>query len=172
MGGGGGAFIVAKDVVVCLFSWAIDIGVKFLGVEVVELGDRLGGRAGASVGLVWWVLCALDLDAIARIYAVVKYAAFGNGDVFQDAAFEEAAFFKNVIWLPIELRATFLELAVDKEAAFAELALGEEGAVFKINVVFEGHAGAECTTHHILHKWHSVFHVLYCNYHFTPRSEK
>ena len=87
MGGGGGALVVAEDVVVCLLSWTNDVGVKFFGVEVVELGDRLGGRAGASVGLVWWVLCALDLDAVARVDAVVEYAAFGDGDVFKRAAF-------------------------------------------------------------------------------------
>ena len=122
VGGGGGAFVVAEYVVVGLLSWTNDIWVKFLGVEVVELGDWFGGRAGASVGLVWWVLCALDLDTIARVDAVVEYAAFWDGDVFKRAAFEEAAFFKRAVSITIWLRATFLELAVDKEAALTEVA--------------------------------------------------
>lgn len=65
-----------------------------------------------------------------------------------------------------------MELAVDEETAFTELALGEKRTVLKVDVIFEFHAGSECSTRHILHKWHSVFLVLYCKEHFTPRSEK
>lgn len=122
VGGGGGAFVVAEDVVVGLFGWAVDVWVKFLGVEVVELGDRLGGRSCTAILLVWWVLCALDLDAIARIYAVVEYAAFWDGDVFERAAFEEAAFFERAVGVTIWLRATTSERAVDEEAALTKVA--------------------------------------------------
>ena len=59
------------------------------------------------------------------------------------------------------LRATFHEFTVDEEAALTELALGEEGTVFKVDVVFECHAGAECSTRDELYKWHSVILVLY-----------
>lgn len=59
------------------------------------------------------------------------------------------------------LRATFLEFAVDEKASLPELALGEEGAVFKIDVIFECHARAECSTRDELYKWHSVILVLY-----------
>ena len=58
-------------------------------------------------------------------------------------------------------RTAFLEFAVDEKAALPEFALGEEGAVFKVDVVFECHAGAECSTRDELYKWHSVILVLY-----------
>lgn len=70
-----------------MFGWTVDVGVKLLRVEVIKLCDWLVGLTVSAIGLVWWVLGALKLDTIARVLAVVKYAAGWDGDIFEYAAF-------------------------------------------------------------------------------------
>ena len=81
------SFVVTPNFVVGLFCWAVDVRVELLGVEVVELCDWFCGLAIATVLLVFRVLGAKYLHAIACVLAVVKYTAFGDFDVFKRAAF-------------------------------------------------------------------------------------
>lgn len=81
------SFVIATDFVVGLFCWAIDVWVELLGVEVIELCDWFCGLPIAAVLLVFRVLGAEYLHTIACILALVKYAALGDCDVFERAAF-------------------------------------------------------------------------------------
>ena len=81
------SFVVTPNFVVGLICWAVDVWVELLGVEVVELCDWFCRLAVTTVSLVFRVLGAEYLHAIACVLALIKYAAFWDCDVFEGAAF-------------------------------------------------------------------------------------